>query len=284
MKNNILNDLLEYREFLTDKFGINNMLDSDNYHNSLDKIDNGINRYLRERLGNLILKEKGIEDNGDKINYIYKDYQSLICYIGTYDKNKNIFILKNLNENIVMKGNRYYLVIDENGMKYFKYNQIDKYLIVEELKYGEKIDVSSITTKFYDSSVISFLALYENKLDSTCIDKINEKNIVPEIEFVSKVYEADKNWLTIRRCEKREYYDYVYDEYVLINGIMQGTNDFMKEKTSSFNKKYGEAIDLCVFSHFDNIKEESELISECLGLNEEFKFENGTLTRKRRKF
>lgn len=57
MKNNILDDLLEYREFLTDKFGINNMLDSDNYHNSLDKIDNGINRYLRERLGNFVLLE-----------------------------------------------------------------------------------------------------------------------------------------------------------------------------------------------------------------------------------
>lgn len=127
--------------------------------------------------------------------------------------------------------------------------------MVEELKYGEKVDVSSITTKFYDSSVISFLDLDKNNLDNTCIDKINEKNIVPEIEFVSKVYEEDDNNIKKRTTKKGIItFDYIADEYVLVNGVLQGTDKVMEDASFLFNEKKDEATDLCVCRQFKLIK------------------------------
>ena len=156
--------------------------------------------------------------------------------------------------------------------------------MIEELKYGKKVDICSITTKFYDSMVAyNFLGLGYNTLDYHFVDKINEINIVPEIEFVSKIYEDEikepftKNDVNI--------YDFYMDKLVIVNGVAQWEKPkygFKIAKRLCFDKN--ESVDLAVTRHFDMLRENRELISEYLGLDEEFNFENNSFVKKRRRF
>lgn len=257
MKNNILMDLKEYKKMLEDKFGFNNInIPSDDYHTSLDEIGNGINLYVRERLGNFIK--------------VYKDdycdccYEFLIGYVGNFDKENNVFILKICNSGKIYQYNYdiHFFKANASELIYAKIGKNKDYLLVEKVKFGNKVDVVEIRTKFYDECIFNYFSNFENLYD--LVDKINsgETSIVPEVEFVSKIYE-DKIKIETNKTNNIKIYNYLKDEYIAIDGIV---NDIYRFKCDSYSKFYEkEAVELLVYDHFAYMNKNIELINECLG-------------------